>query len=95
MSKTKTETKHKKSSSGKILKGKVDISRSGMGFVIVEGAETDIMVKPHNFGKAFHGDTVRVQVEKELGGGKRSEGVVIDVTERKQTEFIGYQWKQS
>lgn len=89
MSKIKTETKHKKSSSSKILKGRLDISRSGMGFVIVEGTETDIMVKPHNFGKAFHGDTVRVQLEKETGAGKRSEGVVIDVTERKQTEFIG------
>ncbi len=89
MSKSKTETKHKKASSSKILKGRLDISRSGMGFVIVEGTETDIMVKPHNFGKAFHGDTVRVQLEKETGAGRRSEGVVIDVAERKQTEFIG------
>jgi len=89
MSKSKTETKHKKTSSSKILKGRLDISRSGMGFVIVEDMETDVMVKPHNFGKAFHGDTVRVQVEKETGAGKRSEGVVIDVVERKQTDFIG------
>ena len=87
MSKSKKETKHKKSS-GKVLKGRLDISRSGMGFVIVEGSETDIMVKPHNFGKGFHGDTVRVEVEKD-GGGRRTEGVVVDVIERKQTEFIG------
>ncbi len=89
MSKIKGETKHKKTSSSKILKGRLDISRSGMGFVIVEDMETDVMVKPHNFGKAFHGDTVRVQVDKESGAGKRSEGVVIDVVERKQTDFMG------
>lgn len=89
MSKNKTTTPKKKSSQTKILKGRLDISRSGMGFVIVEGAETDIIVKPNNFGKAFHGDTVRVQVEKESGTGKRTEGIVVDVIERKQTEFIG------
>jgi len=89
MSKKKTETPIKKSSQTKILKGRLDISRSGMGFVIVEGANTDVIVKPHNFGKAFHGDTVRVQVDKETGAGKRTEGIVIDVAERKQTDFIG------
>ena len=88
ITKKNSEGAPKKSSQTKILKGRLDISRSGMGFVIVEGSEVDIMVKPHNFGKAFHGDTVRVQVEKE-NGGKRSEGTVIDVAERKQTEFVG------
>src|SRR6218665_2183447 len=79
----------KKSSQSQILKGKLDISRSGMGFVIVEGQEKDIMVKPNDFGKAFHGDTVRVEIPKHAGFGKRVEGKVIDVAERKQTEFVG------
>jgi ribonuclease R len=89
MSKKQTGSPKKKSSQTKIIKGKLDISRSGMGFVIAEGHDTDIMVKPHNFGKAFHGDIVRVQVEKENGNGKRLEGIVTDVAERKQTDFIG------
>ncbi|RYY50707.1 MAG: ribonuclease R [Chitinophagaceae bacterium] len=89
MTKKKDSSQKKKSSQVKILKGRIDISRSGMGFVIVEGEEIDIMVKPQNFGKAFHGDTVRVQVEKESGRGKRAEGIVVDVAERKQTEFTG------
>lgn len=79
----------KKSSQSQILKGKLDISRSGMGFVMVEGQEKDIMVKPNDFGKAFHGDTVRVEIPKHSGFGKRVEGKVIDVAERKQTEFVG------
>jgi ribonuclease R len=89
MNKKKTESPKKRSSQTKILKGKLDISRSGMGFVVVEGEETDIIVKPHNFGKAFHGDIVRVQVDKENGNSRRAEGIVLDVAERKQTEFIG------
>ncbi len=88
MSKKKTTAPKKKSSQTKLLKGRLDISRSGMGFVIVEDMDTDIIVKPHNFDKAFHGDIVRVQVNKE-NGGKRLEGIVVDVAERKQTEFIG------
>ncbi len=89
MSKKKKESSRKKSSQVKLLKGRLDISRSGMGFVVVEGQETDIMVKPNNFGKAFHGDTVRVQVNNDAGRGKRPEGIITDVAERKQTEFSG------
>ena len=89
MRKKKTDIPKKKSSQTKILKGRLDISRSGMGFVIVAGEENDIIVKPNNFGKAFHGDTVRVQVNKETGNAKRTEGIILDVAERKQTEFTG------
>lgn len=76
-----------KSSRTKILKGELDISRSGMGFVKVEGLDQDIMVKPNDFGLAFHGDTVRVEVPLHQGG--RDQGKVIDVVERKKSEFLG------
>lgn len=87
MTKSKKGTSNK-SSQVQILKGKLDISRSGMGYVIVEGLEKDILVRPNEFGKAFHGDIVRVQVAKDSKG-KRAEGKVVDVAERKQTEFVG------
>lgn len=79
----------KKSSQVSILKGRLDISRSGMGFVIVEGQEKDIAVRPNEFNRAFHGDIVRVQVDKGARSGKRTEGKIVEVAERKQTEFIG------
>lgn len=72
-----------------LVKGKLDISRSGMGFVIAEGYERDIMVKPQDFGKAFHGDIVRVQLNKHRDKNKRPEGKVDEVVERKQVDFIG------
>lgn len=79
----------KKSSQTDIVKGRLDISRSGMGYVIVEGQDKDIMVRPNDFNHAFHGDLVRVQVNKGLSKDKRQEGKIVDVAERKQTEFIG------
>ena len=84
------KTNSKKSSQVQILKGKLDISRSGMGFVIVENLEKDIIVRPNDFGKAFHGDTVRVQVATGGSSTKRAEGKVIEVVERKQVLFVGH-----
>lgn len=89
MSKQHTPGKTKRSSQSETLKGRLEISRSGMGFVIVEGRDKDIMVKPNDFGKAFHGDIVRVQVGNPNDRGGRPEGKVTGVSERKQTEFIG------
>ena len=79
----------KKSSQVEIVKGKLDISRSGMGFVMVEGMDKDVVVRPNDFNRAFHGDIVRVQINKGIAKGKRVEGIITDVAERKQTEFIG------
>ena len=87
MSKEKTTTK--KSSQAITVKGKLDISRSGMGYVIVDGMEKDIVVKPNDFGRAFHGDTVQVQISNDSGRGRRTEGKVTDVAVRNQTTFIG------
>jgi ribonuclease R len=69
-------------------KGVLEITRSGMGFVVVPGLETDILVRPNDFNTALHGDTVRVEVNPERTG-KRMQGTVIDVLERKQMEFVG------
>lgn len=87
MSKSK-KTASTKSHQPQRMKGKLEISRSGMGFVIVEGLEQDILVKPNDFGKAFHGDMVRVEITPARNG-KRKEGKVTEVVSRKQTEFTG------
>ena len=79
----------KKSSHVQIVKGRLDISRNGMGYVIVEGMEKDILVRPNDFNRAFHGDMIRVEINKHAVAGKRVEGKIIDVAERKQTDFIG------
>ncbi len=81
--------KIKKSSQVQLLKGILDISKTGMGYVMIEGIEQDIVVRPNDFNRAFNGDTVRVQINKENGRGKRVEGRITEVVERSKLTFIG------
>ncbi|RYZ00131.1 MAG: ribonuclease R [Chitinophagaceae bacterium] len=77
-----------KQGGGDTHKGRLDVTRSGMGFVIVEGLDDDILIRPNDFNSALHGDTVRVEVSPARDG-KRLQGAVVQVVERKQSEFIG------
>ncbi|MFM7709344.1 MAG: ribonuclease R [Ferruginibacter sp.] len=79
----------KKSSRKTTYTGTLDVSKSGVGFVIVDQLDKDILVKPNHFGMAFHGDKVRVQVNTSDSVGKRMEGVISEVVERKHTSFMG------
>jgi ribonuclease R len=86
---SKEKTTKKKSSQSTIVKGKLDISRSGMAYVIVEGMDKDIVVRPNDIGRGFHGDTVKVQTSPDSGRGRRTEGKVTEVITRNQATFIG------
>ena len=77
-----------KTEQGDSYKGTIEITRSGMGFVVVQDLETDILIRPNDFGTAMHGDKVRVAV-KPGNNGKRIQGEIIQILERKQSEFIG------
>lgn len=68
-------------------RGKLEVVRSGMGFVKVEGRDRDILIHAENLGTALDGDEVRVGILKE--GKSRTEGRIEEVTSRKQTEFSG------
>ena len=72
------------------LKGKIDITRSGIGYVIVDNNAIDIMVRPSDMSNALHGDIVRVKITRENGRTGKKEGKVVEVVERRQTEFIGH-----
>ena len=95
MSKQKIKQKQKQKNTHKSAellsqKGRLEITRSGMGFVIVDGDKNDVMVKPGDFSTALNGDIVRVKLVKEnLRTGKK-EGRITEVITRKQTEFIGH-----
>ncbi len=86
----KNPDKKNKKSGGKTYKGTLEVTRSGMGFVVAEGLERDILVRPNDFNTAMHGDTVLVRVSE--GGSKsgRVQGNVVEVTERKQSDFPGH-----
>jgi ribonuclease R len=81
------KTKHKAHEKD-TYKGVLEVTRSGMGFVVVPDLEIDILVRPNDFNTALHGDTVRIKANPTREG-KRMQGSVTEVIERKQSEFIG------
>ncbi len=86
----KTDKKKKKKTSSEVLyKGRLDVTRSGMGYVIVDKLDNDILVRPNDFNTALHGDTVRVNITGDQNKSGRKQGQVVEVVERKQTEFMG------
>ncbi|MGC4035007.1 MAG: ribonuclease R [Chitinophagaceae bacterium] len=86
---SKKKSKEGKSGSERVFKGTLDITRSGMGFVIVPDMAADILVRPNDLNTALHGDIVHVKVDKFSDGKKRAQGVITDVVQRRRTEFIG------
>jgi len=91
MGKKNGKKKKKKHFSGvDALKGTLDITRSGVGFVIIDKDSTDILVRPNDFNTALHGDVVRVEVTDNGRNTNRRRGIITEVLERKQTDFIGH-----
>ena len=90
MSKSKKSGSKQKSSQLANTRGRLEISRSGMAFVIVEDLEQDIMVRPNNIGRAFHGDTVKVEYEKPNGPAKKGWKAGWWKCWNKQSEFLGH-----
>ena len=90
MSKKKREKTGANGSVNEILKGVLDVTRSGIGYVVIPNGAGDVLVRPGNFGTALNGDTVRVKIIKDSAGSKRREGKLTEVVSRKQTEFIGH-----
>lgn len=68
--------------------GRVQMTREGYAFVIVEGEDDDVFVKASKTRGALHGDTVRVTVTREKTD-KRREGEIIEIIERSPKPFIG------
>lgn len=92
MPKKKTGKNHRQqpNANARTVTGTLDITRSGMGFVIVPGSSSDIMVRPSDFNSALHGDTVKVTIRGDFSGRGRQQGQVAEVVKRKQLEFAGH-----
>jgi ribonuclease R len=89
MSRKHSGKKKKAQSTGNTLKGVLEITRSGIGYVIVDKLPNDILVRPNDFNTALHGDTVVVRIKDGNRQSGRLQGVVQEVVQRKQTEFMG------
>ena len=72
-----------------LVEGKVQMTREGYLFVIVEGEEDDVFVKASKTRGALNGDIVRVAVTRPKTERQRREGEVVAVLERSPKPFIG------
>ncbi len=70
-----------------LAEGRVDMTRSGAAYIIVDQMGSDIFVPPTRVGNALDGDRVRVKWRMSSRG--KPEGVVVDVAVRAQESFVG------
>lgn len=85
----KKKKNHHKNHEEKFLQGRFDITRSGIGYVVIQDKSGDVLVRNNDFNTALHGDLVKVKVIKSNGISGRKEGKISSVLERKQIEFSG------
>lgn len=73
------------------VEGRVQMTREGYIFVIVDGEEDDVFVKASKTRHALDGDIVRVAVTKpgDKQKGKRKEGEVVEILRRSGKPFVG------
>ena len=82
-----------------VYEGRVQMTREGFIFVIVDGQEDDIYVKASKTRNALDGDTVKVAVTRQSAakaaskaGGRaerKREGEVIEIVKRSGKQFVG------
>lgn len=70
------------------FQGKIDVTSSGNAYVLVDDLERDIFVPYDRVNKAFHGDWVEVLLKPKQKG-KKPEGEISKVLERKKTTYVG------
>ena len=70
--------------------GKVQMTREGFIFVLIDGQDDDVFVKASKTRHALHGDTVLVAVTRQQSDTKRREGEVVEILERSTRPFVGY-----
>lgn len=72
-----------------ILKGVFAANQKGFGFVIVDEDRPDIFIPASNVNSAMHNDIVLVKVLRDENNGRKSEGEIIRIVERKNKKLVG------
>ena len=72
-----------------LLTGKVQMTRDGFVFVIIDGEDDDVFVKASKTRHALHGDIVKVAVTREKSEQHRREGEIVEIVEHSKIPFVG------
>ncbi len=70
------------------IEGTIDITSTGVAFVMNDYFEDDIFVAPGHTGTALNGDVVKVLLSAVRPGGRQS-GKVVEVVKRSKSEMVG------
>ncbi|MCL2851165.1 MAG: ribonuclease R [Firmicutes bacterium] len=86
------------------VEGVLDVALKGFGFVKTSVDEQDIFIAKEKLGGAIHGDLVRVKekkvdwtdsIAKTFGVGRRREGEIVEVVERRVKNIVGILMKSN
>lgn len=69
------------------ITGRVDMTSTGIAYIISEETPDDVLVNPKKTLNALHGDTVKVRLYPKTRG--KQEGEITEVVKRAKTEFVG------
>lgn len=72
-----------------ILKGTFAGSQKGFGFVMLDEDRPDIFIPANNVNSAMNKDIVLVRILKDEDQGRKSEGEIVRIVERKNKRLVG------
>lgn len=73
---------------GKVYEGRVDMTKSGAGYMVCDELKEDVYVPARFMHGALNGDTAKFEV-MHMSNRRRPEGEVVEVTKRSTENFIG------
>ena len=79
-------TDQKRTRTGNVVTGVVDMTRSGSAYVVVDEQKDDVFVRAEHLHSALNGDTVTVEI---FNRGRRPSGEIVEVVKRKVEQFVG------
>jgi ribonuclease R len=80
--------KYKPVNQTQFAEGRVDMTKTGSAYIIIEGVEEDIFIPPAKMKGAFQGDIVKILIYARRND-KRPEGEIVEILKRKKESFTG------
>lgn len=81
--------KFKMSNTRQVVTGRLDIAKRGVGYIITDDLEDDLIIPAKFMEQVVHGDTVRAELLPAKGGRRKPEGRIIEVVGRDERRFVG------
>lgn len=88
-SKSEALSRQNKMNRGDRFEGRVQMTRQGFAFVIVDDMEDDIFINAYDTAGALNGDRVVAKVMRPKVGDRKCEGKIVKIIERSPRPFVG------